>query len=496
MTALAARFNIKVDEGTEMFAFPMAFKSTDGVTYVLQGVDEASSDKTLGENIYEGISTGAGFTTVGLSARYKRIPAKMMGNNLTAIGFPIQEIAYFSQITRTNGVLDLRDEETIAMNDAMAAWADEQVQEDLEEENAREEKLESDEQDYDDVDDDFDFDEDEDGEFSNFDVNSMLGGMRSVSSTTEETAEEKPEEKPEEKEEEQPRPGEITVDPKLIIDITRSNKKGTFTLQITQDGKATTADVEGYPLNIPQYPGAQLFVHKELGGSRWVVSEATTGMNVSRQGQKTAQDAIEFITNYLNDIWTRGANKVLLNKLGLFTDEQVQAASAEKVLALEPGRYVKYNGGTYIITKPLEGDKIQIYDPTQEGAKAKRAVSKNNVTPMDAKGHIVTFREKEYIVTPKDTIVSLTTNKAMKWDADNGDRKAIIELRDKQLNSNQTLEEDLKNLNLTPQALLYLYNRSGKKTPFDKFATIAQTYVTTLQGVMSNEEIIKNIECI
>jgi hypothetical protein len=494
MTALAARFNIKVDEGTEMFAFPMAFKSTDGVTYVLQGVDEASSEKTLGENIYEGISTGAGFATVGLSARYKRIPAKMMGNNLTAIGFPIQEIAYFSQITRTGGVLDLRDEATIAMSEAMTAWADEQVQEDLEEEDAREQRAETTEESFDDVDDDFEFDEDEEGEFSNFDVNSMMGGMRGVSS--EQQAEEEQPAAEETEEQEEKRPGEITVDPKLITDITRSNKKGTFTLQVTNNGKATTAQVEGYPLNIPQYPGAQLFVHKELGGSRWVISEATTGMNVRSQGQKTAQDAIDFVTNYLNDIWTRGANKELLNKLGLFTDAQVQTASADKVLTLEPGRYVKYNDGTYIITKPLEGDKIQIYDPTQEGAKAKRAVSKNNVTPMDAKGHIVTFREKEYIVTPKDTIVSLSTNKAMQWGPENGDRKAIIELRDKQLNSNQTLEEDLKNLNLTPQALLYLYNRSGKKTPFEKFATIAQTYVTTLQGVMSNEEIIKNIECI
>jgi hypothetical protein len=320
----------------------------------------------------------------------------------------------------------------------------------------------------------------------------MLGGMRAVGGPAEQTAEEQPAEQPKEKEEE--RPNEITVDPKLITDVTRSNKKGTFTVQITVEGETT--QVEGYPLNIPQYPGAQMFVHKDVGANYWVVSEATTGKRISTNGQKTAQEAIDFTVNYLNDVWTRGGNKTVLNKIGLFTDAQVQAASAEKVLTLEPGRYVKYNGGTYIITKPLEGDKIQIYDPTQEGAKAKRSVSKNNVTPMDAKGHIVTYREKEYIVTPKDTIVSLTTNKAMQWGPENGDRKAVIELRDKQLNSNQTLEEDLKNLNLTPQALLYLYNRTGKKTPFDKFSTIAQTYVTTLQGVMSNDEIIKNIECI
>ncbi len=496
MAALAGRFNIKPEEGTEMFNFPMAFKSTDGVTYVLQGVDEASSDKTLGENIYEGISSGAGFSTVGMSARYVRIPAKMMGNHLSAIGFPIEEIAHFSQITRTGGVLDLRDEETIAKMDAMAAWADEQIQADLEDDAAREDAAETSEENFDDVDDDFDFDEDEDGEFSNFDINSMLGGMRAVGGpagqAAEEQVEEQVEEQPAEKKEE--RPNEITIDPKLITDVTRSNKKGTFTVQISVEGETT--QVEGYPLNIPQYPGAQLFVHKDVGASYWVVSEATTGKRISTNGQKTAQEAVDFTMNYLNDVWTHGGNKTVLNKIGLFTDAQVQAASAEKVLTLEPGRYVKYSGGTYIITKPLEGDKIQIYDPTQEGAKAKRGVSKNNVTPMDAKGHIVTYREKEYIVTPKDTIVSLTTNKAMQWDADNGDRKAIISLRDKQLGTNLSLEEDLKNLNLTPQALLYLYNRTGKKTPFDKFTQIAQTYVTTLQGVMSNDEIIKNIECI
>lgn len=490
MTALAARFNIKVEEGTEMFNFSMAFKSIDGVTYVLQGVDEESSEKTLGENLYEGISTGTGFATVGMTARYKRIPAKMMGDKLSAIGFPLEEIGYYSQITRKGGVLDLRDEETIAKMDAMAAWADEQIQADLDEETAREERAEISEESYDDYNDDFEFDEDEDGEFSNFDVSSMIGGMRSVGGPAEQQSQQ-PEEKEEKREE---KPNEITVDAKLITDITRSNKKATFTVQVSVEGETT--QVEGYPLNIPQYPGAQLFVHKEVNGNNWVVSEATTGMRISSNTQKTAQEAIDFVTKYLNDVWSNGGNKVVLNKIGLFTDAQVQAASAEKVLNLEPGRYVKYNDGTYIITKPLEGDKIQIYDPTQEGAKAKRSVSKNNVTPLDTKGQVVTYREKEYIVTAKDNIISLTTNKIMNWSEENGDRKAIIELRNKQLSTNLSLEEDLKNLNLTPQALLYLYNRTGKKTPFDKFTKIAQTYVTTLQGVMSNDEIIKNIECI
>ena len=510
MTAIGARFGIKVEEGTEMFAFPMVFKSTDGVAYVLQGVDEDSSDASLGKNLYEGVSSGKGFSTTGMRARYKRIPAKMMGEKLSPIGFPLEEIGYYSSITRKNGVLDLRDDETIERMRAEQESA-EALKQDLEEQEEREDELEEEgyTETYDDLDDfdDFDdFDDDLDADVSTFDVNSMLGGMRAVTGVTG-TQEETEEETEETEEEEETRPGEITIDPKLITDYKRSTKKGTFTIQMMSNGVTIPVKVEGYAINLAQYPGAQLFVHKEVlldddgnpyGTDNWRVSEATTGMKVSTPVEdSTAQKAMESVVNYLNDLWSRNdvSTREKLTKIGLFTDAQVQAASAEKVLSLEPGRYVKYNGGTYIITKPLEGDKVQIYDPTQEGAKAKRGVSKNNVTPMDAKGHIVTYREKQYIVTAKDTIISLTTNKAMNWGAENGDRKAVLELRDKQLNVSTTLEEDLKNLNLTPQVLLYLYNRTGKKTPFEQFVNQAKTFVSIGQANLSNEEIIKNLEC-
>lgn len=93
-----------------------------------------------------------------------------------------------------------------------------------------------------------------------------------------------------------------------------------------------------------------------------------------------------------------------------------------------PGRYVKFNDEIFIVTKVNDNGTIQIYDPTKEGIQAKKSVAAKNLTPMNTKGSIVTYKEKDYIVTPKNTIISLTTNRRMNWDENNADRKAILEL--------------------------------------------------------------------
>jgi alkylated DNA repair dioxygenase AlkB len=97
-------------------------------------------------------------------------------------------------------------------------------------------------------------------------------------------------------------------------------------------------------------------------------------------------------------------------------------------LTLETGRYVKYKEGTYIVTKMNDNGTYQIYNPTLEGASAKISVSAKNLSLLKDKANIVQYKEGEYIVTPKDTIISLTTNKIMKWGEENGDRKSILYL--------------------------------------------------------------------
>jgi hypothetical protein len=96
--------------------------------------------------------------------------------------------------------------------------------------------------------------------------------------------------------------------------------------------------------------------------------------------------------------------------------------------SMEIGSFVKYKGGTYIVTQFNENGTVQIYNPLLEGASAKIPVSKGNVEILSSKAKIVNYKDTNYIVTPKGTIISLTSNKAMEWDENNGNRKAILDL--------------------------------------------------------------------
>jgi hypothetical protein len=107
-------------------------------------------------------------------------------------------------------------------------------------------------------------------------------------------------------------------------------------------------------------------------------------------------------------------------------DKLLSTTQSQAPQTIEPGRYVKYKGQIFIVTEMKEGNLVQIYNPNLEGAKAKRQVSKENIEPMDKKAAMVTYKEVPYMVTPKGTIVSLVTNKAMRWGDENGDRKAIL----------------------------------------------------------------------
>ena len=94
---------------------------------------------------------------------------------------------------------------------------------------------------------------------------------------------------------------------------------------------------------------------------------------------------------------------------------------------MEIGSFVKYQGSTYIITQFNDNGTVQIYNPTLEGDSAKIPVLKENIETLSSKAKIVNHEEEDYIVTPKGTIISLTTNKAMNWAENDGKRIAILE---------------------------------------------------------------------
>jgi len=92
------------------------------------------------------------------------------------------------------------------------------------------------------------------------------------------------------------------------------------------------------------------------------------------------------------------------------------------------GQYVKFNGETYIVTKENDNGTVQIYNPNLQGVDAKKSVSKSNLTTLKGEAKVISYKDSDYLVTPNKTIISTVSNKAMKWDDNNGDRKAILEL--------------------------------------------------------------------
>lgn len=96
--------------------------------------------------------------------------------------------------------------------------------------------------------------------------------------------------------------------------------------------------------------------------------------------------------------------------------------------SMEIGSFVKYQGSTCIITQFNENGTVQIYNPLLEGATAKISIAKSNIEILSSKAKIVNYKDTNYIVTPKGTIISLTSNKAMNWAENDGNRIAILNL--------------------------------------------------------------------
>jgi len=94
----------------------------------------------------------------------------------------------------------------------------------------------------------------------------------------------------------------------------------------------------------------------------------------------------------------------------------------------ETGQYVKYNDEVYIITKQNSNGTWQIYNPNLEGVNAKKSVSEDKLELVNGKAKIITYRDADYIVTPKNTIISLTSNKKVFEDEKNGNRINILNL--------------------------------------------------------------------
>ena len=152
------------------------------------------------------------------------------------------------------------------------------------------------------------------------------------------------------------------------------------------------------------------------------------GENLSKeQLEKNASDISEGISS------EKGASQSQLDFGNSLLDELLKGVMGEEVIQpevpkIQRGRYVMYNGKTYIVTQQNDNGTWQIYNPLLEGAAAKLQVAEANIKPLDILAKIVEYKDSEYIVTSKNTIISLKTNKRMMWGETDGNRKAILAL--------------------------------------------------------------------
>ena len=89
---------------------------------------------------------------------------------------------------------------------------------------------------------------------------------------------------------------------------------------------------------------------------------------------------------------------------------------------MQIGNYVQYKSELFIICEII-GDKAKILSPTI----GKRFVNMVNLTMTNKRpAKQVNHRGTKYLVTAKELIISLATNKIMKWSNTNGYRLQII----------------------------------------------------------------------
>jgi len=85
------------------------------------------------------------------------------------------------------------------------------------------------------------------------------------------------------------------------------------------------------------------------------------------------------------------------------------------------GMYVRYNNVPFLVTE-IKNNMIRIVNPD-----SKNFVGADKLEPMNLPNATkVTHDFRDYLVTNKDLIISLTTHRVMKWDDSNGVRKQIL----------------------------------------------------------------------
>ena len=110
--------------------------------------------------------------------------------------------------------------------------------------------------------------------------------------------------------------------------------------------------------------------------------------------------------------------------------------------------------GSHIYNK--EGKEVFKADAPNAGSD--RLAIFANLAVQQGRAVIVTHRGNEYVVNNKDQIISVTSKKLMKWEANNGDRIAILEAAKNAFAAKQQAAQNPQEGNITSQLISHLQN--------------------------------------
>lgn len=99
-------------------------------------------------------------------------------------------------------------------------------------------------------------------------------------------------------------------------------------------------------------------------------------------------------------------------------------------MSIKVGSYVRYKGVVSIVTSIKDG-KAKIMNPLK--SQVKLNVLLTNLEDTGKCAAVVTYNKRDYLVTKYHIIISLTSEKIMKWGNESGERKMIMESYHSQL---------------------------------------------------------------
>lgn len=413
---LSRMFGIQKDysePGSVEFIFPSILRV--GInTYVLQGIDDnASGSKSIGSNLLDSIMGKTTFSNIGTFAKYTAIPSQYASEELSPIAFSSENAEVYKRyIDKKEAIVFNKNIVDTAKEEKQPTQPSTSVVERTDKIVLRSELKANPTTLY---------------LFGDNDIRKGLGGQAK---------------------EMRGEPNAIGVSTKKLPARGEEAYKSDANLQenkkiITDDINKAIAEWNTGKYNkliIPQMgvglaelptraPETYKFLQQELKRLEDHVTQPST--NVKEGVKKPAENII--VTDTEEGIGSEvgvSQGQIDASENSLEALMKMLAGTNEKssveVPKIQRGRYVTYNGGTYIVTQQNADSTWQIYNPLLEGAKAKISVAETNMKALDILAKIIEYKDSEYIVTSKNTIISLTTNKKMMWGENDGNRKAIL----------------------------------------------------------------------